>query len=106
MSNLNNIKTFCANTAKAFNIADYVYSESISLSFMQNLANNGDAEAQRWLADQYFYGGYVEQDLQKAMEWYVAATVNGDEIANNFLNICAECSSLGCTEHVTANWFA
>ncbi|MFB2538027.1 MULTISPECIES: hypothetical protein [unclassified Acinetobacter] len=106
MSNLNQFKALCCDTAKLLNLTDYTYQESISFSFMLDLADSGDVTAQRWVADSYYYGENTQQDLAKAMNWYLRAAIQGDEIAQQFIEICLECSNLS-TENANINdWFA
>lgn len=45
------------------------------------MANDGFAQAQRQLGDMYLSGKGVEQDSQKAYEWYLKAAEQGDDKA-------------------------
>jgi hypothetical protein len=43
-----------------------------------NQANQGNAKAQAFIADQYYYGVSVAKDLVKAVEWYTKAASQGN----------------------------
>ena len=51
-------------------------------------AENGDAEAQCLLADAYFLGNGVEQDEQKAVEWFRKSAEQGHAVAEYALGNC------------------
>lgn len=107
MTNLNQLKTLCCDTAQFFNLTDYVYQESISVNFMLHRAELGDTDAQRWLADSYYYGiNGLTQNLQQALHWYVTASVQGDQIASQFLQVCLDCSNLASTQPNIEDWFS
>ena len=62
----------------------------------------------RTVADNYYYGEGVEQNLTEALKWYLIAAESGDEIAQSFVSICLE--SLGIQEENinrlnTSDWF-
>lgn len=43
----------------------------------RNAANQGDAKAQFMLGECYYYGKGVNEDKDKAMEWYTKAADQG-----------------------------
>ena len=51
-------------------------------------AENGDAEAQCKLADAYFLGNGMEQDEQKAVEWFRKSAEQGHAVAEYALGNC------------------
>jgi TPR repeat protein len=55
-----------------------------------NAAKKGDAMAQRNLGFCYENGTGVQQDLEKAVEWYTKAAEQGYAMAQNDLGFCYE----------------
>lgn len=51
-------------------------------------AEGGDAEAQRYVGDCYYYGCGVEQSRTEALRWYHLAADKGDAEAQYLLGIC------------------
>ena len=58
------------------------------LAMRMEAAENGDAEAQCLLADAYFLGNGVEQDEQKAVEWFRKSAEQGHAVAEYALGNC------------------
>ena len=52
--------------------------EALSVPELETLANKGDAEAQGWLGDKYYFGEGVTRDYKKAVKWYLLAVDQGD----------------------------
>lgn len=48
----------------------------------------GELNAQRFIADCFYYGTGVLQDMQQAYCWYTLAASAGDIVAQQFLDIC------------------
>jgi len=55
------------------------------MEVITRMAESEDAEAQSCLADAYYWGHYVDQDMKKAFYWYKKAAGNGDPYAQNIL---------------------
>jgi uncharacterized protein len=60
---------------------------SEALAVFQELAASGNAEAQRYVGDQYRNGLGVTQDFTQARQWYEKAAANGNSVAANNLGI-------------------
>lgn len=64
--------------------------EKASLELLTRKALEGDAEAQNELGDCYYYGEGVEEDLNKAFEWFKKSAEQGNADAQYSLGWCYE----------------
>ncbi len=62
--------------------------QEIELNELIKNAQSGDSEAQYKLGECYYYGNGVEQDYQKAVEWYEKSAKQGYAKAQNNLGFC------------------
>lgn len=70
------------------------YSQN-SLSYLENAANNGDVDAQKYLAESYLNGIHgLNKNMEKAYAWYLRAADQGDDDAQLILGTNLELSLL------------
>ena len=58
-----------------------------ALLYEQELAEQGDVEAQKNLSQMYYYGDSVEQDFNKAQKWYRKAADQGHDLSQYTLGM-------------------
>ena len=74
-----------------FNIIDSPSVKDTELfNLLLNLAQNGFADAQSFLALKLYKGKGIEQDKEKAVYWFTKAAMQGNNDAQYFLALCYE----------------
>jgi len=63
-------------------------SRGADIDELQKRAQQGDASAQYYLGDAYYYGKGVPQDDKKAVERYLKAAAQGHAVAQYSLAVC------------------
>jgi hypothetical protein len=63
-------------------------SRGADIDELQKRAQQGDASAQYYLGDAYYYGKGVPQDDKKAGEWFLKAAAQGHAAAQHRLALC------------------
>lgn len=64
---------------------NYYHGEKRRFKQMKRFAQEGDTDAQRYLAQKYHKGEMVKKSCSKAAFWYQKAAFAGDEEAKGFL---------------------
>ncbi len=63
---------------------------------MHRYANEGDVQAQEFLAHEYEKGEFVPKDCKRAAFWYTKASIGGSKKAKSFLQRYREKSDRAC----------